>query len=822
MSNPSAVLSPPVSGSHRRTQSNTSGEDSDDDSSPVADINSHLSSSVKDRMNFWRTNEKSSPAVQPVHSRQPSAAAPRMPPSISRTERVEESKERESVADAAKAAKEAEEESKRDKKAGVREAYLQRLQRHQAERTEEQRRRHDAEVNGELDSTKHAKHRAQESLQLKITVEKDSSAPASRRASPANPATHAPSTAVPSIKPSTGDATYTPSAAPSVAVPATAQAKAPAPAQNAHGPVQKQPSPTFSATHPPASPPTASYSPASFDLDTPSFSVSPMTPPVPPPRPPPLLSLKSSHTVGLHQHSLSQVLPPPVPDHARARSCTTPTSSPSPPPSASPTTASPSPIESPPSQSPRTPLSSSSPPAAATPAPSFPAGTNDPAHRKLVVGEIISSEQSYVSSLSTLISVYLHPLKGKDGGDILAAPDVGVLFGGVELLYNFHMIFLDDLKASDGSVARVILKLCDFLKMYSKYLENYPSAITSFDAQRKNKPFHAFLCEARKKTTAAGQPVLDLMSYLIMPVQRVPRYELLLRELMRYTPGVHEEREVLEKALSKIQSIAQHINESGRRVEEMQRVMDVQARISGEYGTLLLPHRRLVREGTVQKMKGDKSSTGGGGVLGGGGGRRLFVFNDLIIWTSESGRFRGHTRVDGMKVEAWTDSSKGRAGFVLREDDSDGDAEAAGSGAARKKGAKEMVFVCASEAESEQWRAAISDVCQKAQQQRRSSTLAAAPGHRSERSVSINQAAGPASSAAPIAQRTLRNRGSGRSTHKQLMQSLTQLKGRVGESRVGRGEGEEEEDEDVSRVRRRGSFNSVSMSVSPFMPPEDE
>ena len=178
--------------------SNTSVDDSDDDSSPVADINSHLTAmSVKDRMNLWRTAEKQSeeggikqqaPLIQPVHVRQPSANIPRIQ-SISRTERVEESKERDSSAEIAKAAiKELEEGAKRDKKASVREAYLQRLQRHQVERQEEQKRRHNEEYGNELDNARQAKHRAQESLQLKITVEKDTSAPVSRRTSPATPA----------------------------------------------------------------------------------------------------------------------------------------------------------------------------------------------------------------------------------------------------------------------------------------------------------------------------------------------------------------------------------------------------------------------------------------------------------------------------------------------------------------------------------------------------------------------------------------------------------------------------------------------------------
>ena len=162
-------------------------------------------------------------------------------------------------------------------------------------------------------------------------------------------------------------------------------------------------------------------------------------------------------------------------------------------------------------------------------------------------------------------------------------------------------------------------------------------------------------------------------------------------------------------------------------------------------------------------------------------------------------------------------------GFLLREDDSEGEVEAAVS---RKKALKEMVFVCATEAESEQWRAAISDVCQKAQMQRRSSTLAAVPSHRSERSVSVAPSAGTAAATAPTAapgeRRTIRNRGSGRSTHKQLMDSLKDLKGRVSESKVSRGDGEDEDDEEMSRVRRRGSFNSVSMSVSPFMAAQED
>lgn len=46
----------------------------------------------------------------------------------------------------------------------------------------------------------------------------------------------------------------------------------------------------------------------------------------------------------------------------------------------------------------------------------------------------------------------------------------------------------------------------------------------------------------------------------------IPRYELLLRELIRFSPPDHPERARLEEAFSKIQAIASHINEEKRNV----------------------------------------------------------------------------------------------------------------------------------------------------------------------------------------------------------------------------------------------------------------
>lgn len=51
----------------------------------------------------------------------------------------------------------------------------------------------------------------------------------------------------------------------------------------------------------------------------------------------------------------------------------------------------------------------------------------------------------------------------------------------------------------------------------------------------------------------------DLMNFLILPVQRLPRYVLLLRDLLKYTPEAHVDFEPLSKAVDKMSSVADYV-----------------------------------------------------------------------------------------------------------------------------------------------------------------------------------------------------------------------------------------------------------------------
>nr|XP_019012857.1 uncharacterized protein I206_02353 [Kwoniella pini CBS 10737]OCF51638.1 hypothetical protein I206_02353 [Kwoniella pini CBS 10737] len=98
---------------------------------------------------------------------------------------------------------------------------------------------------------------------------------------------------------------------------------------------------------------------------------------------------------------------------------------------------------------------------------------------------------------------------------------------------------------------------------------------------------------------------INLESYLLLPIQRVPRYKLLLEDLAMSTPprsdGV---RDTLDDALNEIASLASLMNEEKREADSRLRLLSWQQRISKSGPSpLVQPHRRLILEGALSLIR---------------------------------------------------------------------------------------------------------------------------------------------------------------------------------------------------------------------------
>lgn len=179
--------------------------------------------------------------------------------------------------------------------------------------------------------------------------------------------------------------------------------------------------------------------------------------------------------------------------------------------------------------------------------------------RANIIKEILSTERTYSVSLFSVIKCFMDPMKKMTGGSkpMVTAHDLEQIFGNLEEIYNLHKNFLKKLdqkiKANpQANVAELFMDLADaIVPAYRPYYISYPKAIALLDMkEKKTKGFRQMCTDLTKKIVRGG---LSLENYLIMPIQRVPRYALLLRELDKATVDVHPEKEAIKKAAVKME-----------------------------------------------------------------------------------------------------------------------------------------------------------------------------------------------------------------------------------------------------------------------------
>lgn len=271
---------------------------------------------------------------------------------------------------------------------------------------------------------------------------------------------------------------------------------------------------------------------------------------------------------------------------------------------------------------------------AATPAPApAPSGKMTKSQqRQNVLREMYTTELQYVEDLETLISVFIIPLRAME---LVSDQVIYAIFSNVEVLLGCNKEMVKEMdEATNGGtkdgdevqVGQCFTKLADYFKMYKVYSANQQVSLTTVEQQsKKNARFKSYVDVCHSDPRCAG---LFLQSFLIKPIQRVCKYPLLLRELIKFTPEEHPDHEHLTKAFEKINEVVANINEGQREAEGLQRIIDLQKLIDG-IDSLVAPGRRLHKEGDLMYYKSAKTKHPEK--------RHVFFFSDLIMLTTKKG-----------------------------------------------------------------------------------------------------------------------------------------------------------------------------------------
>ncbi|KFV43285.1 Proto-oncogene DBL, partial [Gavia stellata] len=184
-------------------------------------------------------------------------------------------------------------------------------------------------------------------------------------------------------------------------------------------------------------------------------------------------------------------------------------------------------------------------------------GPQPPAKHSHVINELIETERVYVEELFTVLTGYRAEMDNP-AMLILMPPMLrnrkDVLFGNMPEIYDFHnKIFLHSLESCLGAPERVgfcFLDRREDFQMYEKYCQNKPRSESLWRQCSES----TFFQDCQRKL----EHKLGLDSYLLKPVQRLTKYQLLLKELLKYSTscdGVQELQEALVAMLDLLKSV---------------------------------------------------------------------------------------------------------------------------------------------------------------------------------------------------------------------------------------------------------------------------
>uniref|UniRef100_A0A667YJ72 Phosphatidylinositol 3,4,5-trisphosphate-dependent Rac exchanger 2 protein n=1 Tax=Myripristis murdjan TaxID=586833 RepID=A0A667YJ72_9TELE len=340
--------------------------------------------------------------------------------------------------------------------------------------------------------------------------------------------------------------------------------------------------------------------------------------------------------------------------------------------------------------------------------------------RVCVLNELLKTERDYVGTLEFL-SVFLHRLDQYAATKIdknITEDTVKILFSNIEEILSVHKDFLsmvEELLQPDPhahhEVGRCFLHFRSRFQIYDEYCGNHEKAQRLLLELNKIRTvrtclLNCMLLGGRKNTE------VPLEGYLVAPIQRICKYPLLLRELLKRTPKKHNDYALVQESLQVMKAVCSNINEAKRQMEKLEVLEEWQSHIEGWEGSNITDTcTEMLMQGVLLKISAGNIQE-----------RIFFLFDKLLVYCKKKNRCLHHlTSIQKKKDVASTEGPRylfrGRINTEVMEVENvdDGTADYHSSGNIVNNGwkihntAKNKWFVCMAKTpeEKQEWLEAI-------------------------------------------------------------------------------------------------------------------
>ncbi|XP_063952083.1 FYVE, RhoGEF and PH domain-containing protein 2-like [Lytechinus pictus] len=272
-----------------------------------------------------------------------------------------------------------------------------------------------------------------------------------------------------------------------------------------------------------------------------------------------------------------------------------------------------------------------------------------------VAYEVLTSERQYVDRLHLLHKVFEQKIRSENSKHNWFPKDViNVIFSNLSTIYEFHSNFVltqleDRMKEWEKNpcLGDILVRLSPFMKLYTDYVGNFDKAVERLNMWMVKVPsFQALVQDIQKKPICVN---LTLRHHMLEPVQRIPRYELLLKEYLKKLPAESSDRPDAERALGLISTAAHHSNDMMQTMDHFAKLVKLNEKIDFNGETIIDPSRRLLKEGKITRV-----AARSGDLLD----RYLFLFNDILLCCTQKRQITGSVSykvkdkidIDGVKL----------------------------------------------------------------------------------------------------------------------------------------------------------------------------
>uniref|UniRef100_A0A3P9JV87 non-specific serine/threonine protein kinase n=1 Tax=Oryzias latipes TaxID=8090 RepID=A0A3P9JV87_ORYLA len=237
--------------------------------------------------------------------------------------------------------------------------------------------------------------------------------------------------------------------------------------------------------------------------------------------------------------------------------------------------------------------------------------------RHYVLLELVETERDYVRDLGSVVEGYMSRMKEEGVPDDMRGKDK-IVFGNIYQIYDWHKdFFLGELEKcleDPERLASLFVKQERRLHMYIVYCQNKPKSehivseyIDTYFEDLKQRLGHR----------------LQLTDLLIKPVQRIMKYQLLLKDLLKVSKKAGVDTAELEKAVEVMCVVPKRCND----------MMNV-GRLQGFEGKIVAQGRLLLQD---TFMVSDQD----GGLLSRMKERRVFLFEQIVIFSEPLDKKKG-------------------------------------------------------------------------------------------------------------------------------------------------------------------------------------